>query len=266
MTDAHKMMIADVLIHIVRSHAMEDSIMDIRLGLGYSAVCLRGGGVGICWSPKLLGHACSVFGPAGTLIGKPAAELASWLKQGENPWYRTIGLATVNALISQIPHAEDQDGDFLTQLSLLPTDRVVMVGRFQPLLKDIRACGCHLDIIEREPDEPDVLSPEQGASALANCTVALITATSLVTNTLDELLRTLQMRESAPRAVVLLGPSTPLLPMAFRGTPVTHLAGSRVVDRERVLQVVSQGGGTPQLKASLQMVTMNVPGVPGSDS
>lgn len=261
MTEIRRMSIASTLIHYTREQAHEEVIADIRLGLGYSAVCLRGGGVGICWSPKLLEHACSVFAPAGTLIGKPASELAGWLKQSENPWYRTIGLAAINALIHQMPQAETQSGDFLAHLHLVPSDRVAMVGRFQPLLKEIRSSGCQLDIIEREPDEPDVLSPEQGAAALQSCTVALITATSLVTNTLDELLQTLQQRESAPRAAVLLGPSVPLLPSAFAGTPITHLAGSRVVERERALQVVSQGGGTPQLKTSLQMVTMWVPAV-----
>ena len=141
-----------------------------------------------------------------------------------------------------------------------------MVGCFQPLLPGIRARGAHLDIIELDPSDDDTLSPEEGRQALRTCTVAILTATSLVTGTLDALLADLATAPTKPRAAVLLGPSTPLIPLAFRGTPITHLAGSWVRNRIKALQIVSEGGGTPQLKPHLAAVTLSTTGTRSSRS
>jgi hypothetical protein len=45
------------------------------------------------------------------------------------------------------------------------------------------------------------------------------------------------------RDVVLLGPSTPLLPEIFKSLGVTMLSGLIVTDPSGILQVVSEGGG-----------------------
>jgi uncharacterized protein (DUF4213/DUF364 family) len=46
------------------------------------------------------------------------------------------------------------------------------------------------------------------------------------------------------REVILLGPSTPLVPPAFVGTPVTRLSGMITRDTEGLLRVIHEGGGT----------------------
>jgi len=234
----------------------EATISDVRLGLGYSAVCLDHGGTGICWSPKSSGRACTVFDQAGTLVGRPATELLLWLFHPENPWYRAIGLATLNAVLRHDQPPQAEGTDIVTRLGLSETDRVTMIGCFHPLLAGIRSYRCSLDIVELEDSGSGSLSPEEGRASLRSCTVAILTGTSLVTETLDELLAELSAAQKKARAVALLGPSVPLLPEAFRGTPVTHLAGSWVRDSARVLQVVSEGGGTPQMKPSLVSVTL----------
>jgi len=38
------------------------------------------------------------------------------------------------------------------------------------------------------------------------------------------------------------------LPRAFAGTPVTHLGGALASDTGKTLQVISEGGGTPQMR------------------
>ncbi len=53
-----------------------------------------------------------------------------------------------------------------------------------------------------------------------------------------------------------MGPSTPLLPEIFRDTPVTHLGGAVVADSARVLQVISEGGGTPALRPYLRFLNL----------
>jgi len=43
------------------------------------------------------------------------------------------------------------------------------------------------------------------------------------------------------------GPSTPLVPEVFIGTPVTMLSGVRVID-DAILRAVSEGGGMRQFR------------------
>ncbi|MFZ2955298.1 MAG: DUF364 domain-containing protein [Candidatus Ozemobacteraceae bacterium] len=246
------------LIERVMPLAQDAVISDVRLGLGYSAIQLDHGGVGVCWSPKSTGHACTVFESAGTLVGRKAAEVIPWLGHTDIPWHRAIGLAALNAVLNHDTPPVAETVDIITQLALQKHDRVAMVGCFRPLLKSIRSNGCHLDIIELEPSIPDSLTPKEGVQALQTCTVAILTGTSLVTGTLDDLLNDISTAREKPRAVVLLGPSVPLIPEAFQGTPITYIAGSWVRDGKRVLQVVSEGGGTPQLKPSLISMTLCV--------
>jgi hypothetical protein len=56
--------------------------------------------------------------------------------------------------------------------------------------------------------------------------------------------------------VVLMGPSTPLLPEIFHDTPVRHLGGAIVVDSAKALQIISEGGGTPALRPYLRFVNI----------
>jgi len=84
--------------------------------------------------------------------------------------------------------------------------------------------------------------------------VAIITATTLLNHTLEETLAAL----ASPRVVAVIGPSTPLLPAVFSGTPVTHLGGAVVADSTRVLQIISEGGGTPALRPSLRFVNLTI--------
>jgi uncharacterized protein len=68
----------------------------------------------------------------------------------------------------------------------------------------------------------------------------IVTATSLLNNSLDNILDTIPV--DIP--TVILGPSTPMIPDAFKGTAVRMLAGTVPVDHESVFRAVRQGAGT----------------------
>jgi uncharacterized protein (DUF4213/DUF364 family) len=120
------------------------------------------------------------------------------------------------------------------------------------LVERIQSTGATLTIVEKNPERLELLSQEDKQKALRDCDVAIITATTLLNNTLEETVSYLGM----PRSVVLMGPSTPLLPEIFRDTPVTHLGGAIVADSEKVLQIISEGGGTPALRPYLRFVNL----------
>jgi uncharacterized protein (DUF4213/DUF364 family) len=80
--------------------------------------------------------------------------------------------------------------------------------------------------------------------------VAILTATSIINGTLDHLLELCRCcREAA-----LLGPSTPLLPEVFFGTPISCLAGIRVQEPEAVLQSIGEGQGFRVFKRYVRKV------------
>jgi len=246
--------IAHKLVCALRSSAGKKTIGDVRIGLGYSAVRLVSGEIGLCWTPKEENRCCHQFPEAGTLAGRPALELLEGIEHTGFALKRMLGVATANALGLAQPPIPLLGGDVLSVLELKSTDHLVMVGHFRPLMPEIRRSGCRLDVVEALPSDGE-LDREQGLLALKSCTAAIITATTLVTGGLDEYLAAL----GSVRAAVLLGPSVPLFPDVFRGTGLTHLAGSRVRDGERVLKIVSEGGGTPMLKPSLEAVVIHVP-------
>jgi uncharacterized protein len=62
----------------------------------------------------------------------------------------------------------------------------------------------------------------------------------------------------APRLTALIGPSTPLTPEIFHDTPVTHLGGAVVTDPAKVLQIISEAGGTPALRPYLRFVNLTL--------
>jgi uncharacterized protein (DUF4213/DUF364 family) len=133
-------------------------------------------------------------------------------------------------------------------MALRPGERVAMVGLFRPIIPRIEAKGVRLSVIERDTPE------KERRQVLGACSVAIITATTLLNGTLEEVLNEL----GRPRHVALIGPSTPLCEEAFRGTPVTHLGGSAVVDTEGVLRVIAAGGGTPEMRPCLRFVNNRV--------
>ncbi len=240
--------IQNKLVACLEPHAAGFTVADVRMGLGYTAVRLNNGCAGVAWTSASNAPCCTHFSAAGTLIGRPAGEILNMLGDNGSPLGRTLGLATANALVTSLPHPPFSREEVISSLAIAPGERVAMIGYFGPIVAQLEKNGCTLEIVELNPHKGEnTLTPEQGKRALEECDVAIITATSLVNGTCDDLLASL----GKPRAAVLLGPSTPLCPPAFSGTAITHLAGAMVVDADRVMQVVSQGGGTMRMKPYL---------------
>ena len=225
---------------------------DVRIGLGYTSVRLDDGNTGLAWTSAGTPESCTHELSAGTLAGGTARELLEMLTSDSNPLARSIGLATANALVAGLPRPETSREDVLDIVNVKAGDKVVMVGYFGPVIPALRMTGCRLDIIELKAEKPGVISPEEGKQALADCSVAIITATAIVTGTMDELLASL----GKPRAVVILGPSSVMCPQVFTGTPVTHIAGAWVNDAAAVEKIISEGGGTMLLKKYLSFETI----------
>ena len=224
-------------------------IKELRFGLGYSCVELNDGRMGIAWTPDQKTCSCTHLEAAGTIAGRPAAEILNWLMR-DNALERTAGLAVFNALNARKERLFTE-GEATALLKIQSSDHVVMVGYFTPVLPAIKATGCRFEVVELDPEMPDVISPDQGFKALAECDIAIITATSIINGTCDGLLGALKRN----RGAVILGPSTPMCPEAFTGTRITQLSGSYVKDADQVKTIISEGGGTRLLKKHLRFAT-----------
>jgi uncharacterized protein len=217
-------------------------------------VQLNGGETGIAaLLPGRTSNSCTVLKEAGTYAGSGAVDMLKYLVEGKNSLYLAMGLALANALIG-LPADKTEDREATTYFNMKPGEKVAMVGLFAPLVERIRATGALLTVIEKNPDRLELLSADQKQQALKNCDVAIITATTLLNKTFEETADTL----GSPRLVALMGPSTPLEIAIFRDTPVTHLGGAVVADSRRVLQIISEGGGTPALRPYLRFVNVTL--------
>jgi uncharacterized protein (DUF4213/DUF364 family) len=190
----------------------------------------------------------------------PAVDALATLAVSERS---AVGLATANALVNRFSGdgAEQNDpvvsGDLLNALELKSDDHVGMVGCFSPLVEPIRHRVKRLSIFERGPRlAPGLLDEDQAGQLLPECSVALITATTLMNGTLNALL----IAAAKSREIVLLGPSTPLVPGLFAKTPrrATLLSGVVVTDAEELLRTVVRGGGTRDFKTSVAKVNVRV--------
>ncbi|PID71606.1 MAG: hypothetical protein CSB34_06540 [Desulfobulbus propionicus] len=247
------MSIAENLVTCGKQHCTDNTLADIRIGLGYTCVELQDGAAGVAWTPERTPtSSCTHVRRAGNLH-ETTEQQALELLQGESHLERAVGLATFNAVNSRVARQTNAD-EAIGKLGIQATDHVVMVGHFAPLIPRIEKSGCRLDVVDLNPHKLPTVALKSGPELLAECDVAIITATSIINNTVDEVIATL--RKS--RAAVMLGPSTPLCPEAFQNTLITQLSGSQVVQSAKVKQVISQGGGTMLMKKYLQFLNVTV--------
>jgi uncharacterized protein (DUF4213/DUF364 family) len=141
----------------------------------------------------------------------------------------------------------------LDHLELRKGDRVCMVGCFLPVLARLDGRDIQVTAVDERP-APGALPAEQAQALLPQSQVAIITATSIVNATLERLLEL-----AAPcRTVALLGPSTPMLPGAFAGTPVGLLSGIRITEPDALLDIVARGGGFRDFRPHVRKVNLRV--------
>jgi uncharacterized protein (DUF4213/DUF364 family)/predicted secreted protein len=248
-------MIAARMHEVLHADAARARAVDVRIGLGYTAVLTDAECAGVAYTPREdLDHGCSPLREAGPLAGRRVSDLLPYL-ESRKPIERAIGLAAANALVAARPPASVTGGDILRVLALRPTDRVGMVGCFGPLIAFLQAQVSSLTVFERSGNwATDVQPAERALELLPHCSVALITSTALLTDTVDTLLDA----AAGCREVALLGPSTPLLPEVFVDTPVTWLSGIRIENPAQVLRIISEGGGTRTFSPYVQKLNLRL--------
>lgn len=246
-------MVIDEIYERLVDTAGDITVQDVRVGLGYTAVRLDTGTCGLAYTFRdEAAEGCCVMEQAGSIAGRPARELAAWAKE-LNAVTAAVGLATLNGLVEPPPAATE--ADITSSLRLQPSDVVGMVGYFGPLVEFVTARASKLHIFERRPTGDARVLPDWAAPVLLpECDVVLLSATTIANRTIDSLLECVRHA----REIVLLGPSTPILPDLFASRGVTLLSGVHVVDADRLLRIVSEGGGTRRFGTAVRKLVLRL--------
>ncbi|MEM1586178.1 MAG: DUF364 domain-containing protein [Candidatus Bathyarchaeia archaeon] len=232
----------------------------VIIGLGYTAVQLDTGHIGLCYtfSSEIVPNCCQIWRKAGTLAGSPAIKIAE-LSLSWDLSEAVVGVAALNAL-SQMVMEKNLDrymvieGDLINQLEIIRDDIVVLVGNIHPFVPRIMEKTRKIFILERNPRlrETNVLPDTAAEEILPQANVAIITGTSLANGTIDRLL---ELSKNA-REIALVGPTAGVLPDPLFRHNVTAIGSIKITDGERILQVVSEGGGTPNFKGACKQIVV----------
>jgi uncharacterized protein (DUF4213/DUF364 family) len=227
------------------------------IGLFFTGVKLSTGNTGACATPiKTIPEAVCCPSSAmampfpGKLRGRPARELLREASS-DHGIRRAVGIATLNALADRCwdirphPSVELRAGvDAFNANDFRPGDRTVVVGAFIPFLKELKRCGLPYLVLEKDPatlkaDELPFFRPaEMAREIMPQADVLLITGTTLLNNTLEDLLGWVR-----PEArITIVGPTVGLFPDAFLRRGADILGSVRIPQPDAFLDLLAEGG------------------------
>lgn len=235
-----------VLDDLLASLPPDAPVRSILVGAHWTIVCSRHAGLAATLMDTWP-HGYSRVADVGRLHEKTAHELAQFARS-DNFLEASIGVATLNSLL-EVDEARVVELDAVDLLRKRGAcQRVALVGHF-PFIRRLRPSVKELWVLEERP-LPDEHPAEAATHLIPQADVVAITATTLINGTLDGLLGLCR-----PEAfVMILGPSTPLLPALF-DYGVDVLSGTQVIDEEAAMRTIGQGAIFPQV-AGVRRVTM----------
>ena len=230
------------------------TIKDVRAGLGYTCVMLEDDHAGLAYTFRdEMRCCCGILHSAGKLIGMEVNDIIPWAREKDR-LKAAIGVASINAVLND-PDKNWAKGNVLEAFTLSESDHFGMIGEFKPILKVVQSMTKNIYVFAQDVPENSLLYPSRSIpNYLPRCEVVVLTATSIINHTFDEISPYLKNAKE----VCLVGPSTPLCPQIFRNYNMTLLAGSVVTKPEQMLQIVSQGGGTMAMKQAIEQVLVRV--------
>ncbi len=233
------------------------TIERVVIGLFFTGVKLSNGVAGACATPiKTIPEAVCCPSSAmampfsGKMRGRAATDVAREAL-ADHGIRRAVGIAAVNALADcccqRRPHPgiEQRLGvDAFDATEIGDRDRVVVVGAFVPFLRELKRRGQSFLVLEQDPatlkaDELRFFRPaDQAAEIVPQADVVLVTGSTLVNATLEDLLAL-----ARPDArVTIVGPTVGMLPDAFLARGADALGCVRITEPDAFLDVLAEGG------------------------
>ncbi len=238
------MLLNQKLYNLFASRAREVNIDILCLGLGYTAVTLSDGGIGLSYTHFEDKKSCMLLNKHIDYEGQPAVKLLEKIKS-DHPVERSMALALVNALNYEeaLKYPEDKKNEMMfDKFKIGEGTRIAMVGFIGPLVELLKQKKALVEVLDRSRN----MGQKEGFYAKLGswADVLILTSTSILNNTTEEVLQNVSQKVKT----VMLGPSTPMVVAAFQHLPVHMLAGTVPIDKENVLKAIRHGMGTPVLQ------------------
>lgn len=254
------------VIEAARPYLSGRTVADAVVGLSLMAIQLDNGDVGVSYTLRDgLPSGCSIFQYAQELVGKPAEEIAEWLDSGEEDARRGLGMAALTAA-SRSQDLRDADDPGMTfGVRVSPGDTVGMIGFIPPVARAFQGRASRVYVFDqglyekggdRGGSVEGILPTSEQGRLLPECDIVVLSGTTVVNHSLEGLLELC----GRARDIVMVGTSTPMFTEAFRGTPVTVLAGSwwDSSRKDELFRKVSLAGGITQVQPYMIKKTVRV--------
>ncbi len=156
---------------------------------------------------------------------------------------RSLGMAALNAISQsvfrqagmQLPDA----GDSMGELDLHEGDHIGMVGYFPSLVRRLTAEGIRVTVIEKKTHllkQENNLVMSSDPAALKSCSRVLSTASTLLNDTIDEILAHCGNAD----VINVIGPTAGFIPDPLFQAGVSAVGGSQIVDVDLAIERISQ--------------------------
>jgi uncharacterized protein (DUF4213/DUF364 family) len=159
-------------------------------------------------------------------------------------FYRTVGLGVVNAISHYVFLRSKFDftytNNILDALHIQPDDTIGMVGYFPPLVKKIKELDNKLIVVELKKEfirKESNWEITLDTTALKTCNKIICTSTTIINDTLDNILKYTQESD----IFSLIGPTAGFLPDPIFDRKIDIVGGSIVDDSHKFFDLISSG-------------------------
>jgi uncharacterized protein len=249
-------MILDETIEIIKdkygSRFETITIEKLVAGIYFTAVKLSNGFSGLAYTNLDPVNSCyhnreKGFGDftPGNFAGRRVASLFGLTDQ--TCFVKTVQLAVINALSAELLLTPEytilENQDPFDLIDLTDRKQILVFGAFLSYLRKIADSKCSLQLIELNeavvPDEYRKYLVPSGKSdeAIAVADVIIITGASLANGTLEDILKII----IPGKKVILVGPTSSLVPDVLFARGVNIVGSTRITDNERMFQLVAEG-------------------------
>ena len=220
------------IISTIEESTQNALVKEVRIGPFWTGVWSKYGGL----ASTTFTHEPAMPPPikeAGNLTEKSIGEICHYANS-DCLLKASVGMAAINSAI-EVDLNKCQNINASEVLFETGKDKkVVIVGHF-PFVTKLRRFAKQLWVVERKPQSGDIPASE-AKRVIPQADVIAITGTALINGTMGELLSLCPKKS----LVMVLGPTAPLSPVWF-DYGVDLVSGTRVIDPELVLRMVSEG-------------------------
>jgi len=248
--------IAETIAHLFsKSPPLRERVEDLVIGVFFTGVKLSTGHGGAAFTPigDIPEAVCcpttaARMPEAGNIEGNSISEVVNYALDN-NVLKSAVGVATLNALSHlmcddgmECQVVKDVDGFDL--LEIQPHERVTLIGAFGPYIRRLKTMGNAFSIVEKNPqtlrtEEMKFFRPEsEMAPTVEKSDVVIMTGTAIVNHTIDRILSLI----SKDHRTAIIGPTASMIPDAFFRKGVKVMAGVRILDPDRMIKILKQGG------------------------